>query len=87
MITDILDLSGDDVGKYPPVACPRCFRPLACSGTIAVHGAEPTPVYQCDDCVTPFVLDGVTFDAAYTFTLDAAGRPRDHELGCDPSFN
>ena len=82
-----IDFDGEAAERYADVPCPRCFRPLACVGTIAVHGADPTAVYQCDECVTPFRLGDWMFEAAYTFTLDPAGRPVDHQLGSDPSFN
>jgi hypothetical protein len=74
------DFDAESLDGYPRVPCPRCGRSLACVGMVTVHGGEATPVYQCEDCVTPFLIEGVSFDGAYTFTLDAAGRPVDHEL-------
>lgn len=35
------------------------------------------PVYQCDECLVPWTVEGETFEAAYTFAVDAAGRPFD----------
>jgi hypothetical protein len=82
-----IDFDGAAGDKFGRVPCPRCGRLLDCVGMIAGHGETPTPVYQCEACVTPFEMEGETFDAVYTFTLDAAGRPVDHQLGSDPSFN
>jgi hypothetical protein len=56
--------------------CPKCGRTLAHSGEVEVEGAD-FPVFQCDDCVTPWAVEGEVFDTAFTFAVDADGNPFD----------
>jgi hypothetical protein len=56
--------------------CPKCGRTLARSGEIEVEGTA-FPVFQCDECVAPWQVEGEVFDTAYTFAVDADGQPFD----------
>jgi hypothetical protein len=33
------------------------------------------PVFQCDECIDPWKVEGETFDTALMFAVDAQGRP------------
>jgi hypothetical protein len=60
--------------------CPRCNRRLQINGELTIDGSpEPLPVFQCDECITPWTVDGETFDTAFTFVVDAQGRALHHE--------
>ena len=56
--------------------CPKCSRLLRRSGEVAVEDAV-FPVFQCDECVVPVQMFGEPFDAAFTFAVDADGKPFD----------
>jgi hypothetical protein len=56
--------------------CPKCGRTLTRSGEVEVEGAD-FPVFQCDECVTPWTVEGEVFDTAFTFAVDADGNPFD----------
>jgi hypothetical protein len=56
--------------------CPKCGRKLARSGDVEVEGTT-FPVRQCDECTTPWTVDGEAFDTAFTFAVDAKGKPFD----------
>jgi hypothetical protein len=46
------------------------------SGEVEVEGAA-FPVFQCDECMTPWKVEGEVFDTAFTFAVDAQGKPFD----------
>ena len=46
------------------------------SGEVEVEGTT-FPVFQCDECITPWNVEGEVFDVAYTFAVDAEGKPFD----------
>ena len=56
--------------------CSRCGRTLARSGEVEGEGAA-FPVFQCDECMAPWEVEGETFDIAFTFAVDADGKPFD----------
>ena len=56
--------------------CPRCGRTLKRSGEVAVEGAD-FPVFQCDDCILQVEMYGEPFQVAFTFAVDAQGKPFD----------
>jgi hypothetical protein len=56
--------------------CPKCGRRLRRSGEVTVEGAA-FPVFQCDECIMPWTVEGEVFDTAYTFAVDAEGQPFD----------
>jgi hypothetical protein len=64
--------------------CPRCGRPLSQVGEATVDGTTTYPVFQCDDCIVQADLGGAQFPAAFTFALDADGRPFDPASPGDP---
>jgi hypothetical protein len=53
--------------------CPGCRRSLEPTGEIDMDGQKLT-VYQCDDCVVSWKLEGQEFPAALTFAIDEDGR-------------
>src|SRR5437764_11923739 len=53
--------------------CPRCSRLLRRSGEVDIEGAT-FPVFQCDECVVPWAVEGQVFDGALTFAVDAEGK-------------
>jgi hypothetical protein len=66
--------------------CPRCGRRLIRSGEVEVEGTA-FPVFQCDECVIPWEVEGETFDTAFTFAVDAQGKPFDPaDDGGGPGF-
>jgi hypothetical protein len=54
--------------------CPKCSRLLRRSGEVEVEGTT-FPVFQCDECITPWNVEGEAFDVA--FTVDAEDKPFD----------
>jgi len=64
----------------PNHPCPKCGRLLAPSGVMAVEGAE-FPVYQCDECISPWTLEGETFECALTFCVGEDGEVFDPAAG------
>ncbi len=56
--------------------CPKCGRRLQRSGEVEVEGAT-FPVFQCDECIVPWEVEGEVFDTAFTFAVDAEGKPFD----------
>ena len=56
--------------------CPKCGRTLRRSGEVTIEGAD-FPVFQCDECMAPWEVEGQVFDTAFTFAVDAAGKPFD----------
>jgi hypothetical protein len=56
--------------------CPKCGRRLQRSGEVEVEGAA-LPVFQCDECTNPWEVEGEVFDTAFTFAVDAQGKPFD----------
>jgi hypothetical protein len=54
------------------VKCPQCGREPA--GEATLPDGRKVPVYQCDTCTREVEFDGVMFEVAVTFVLDA-GRP------------
>jgi hypothetical protein len=56
--------------------CPKCGRTLTRSGEVEVEGTA-FPVFQCDECITPWKVEGEVFDTALTFAVDADGKPFD----------
>lgn len=56
--------------------CPRCNRSLEPSGEIMMEG-NTFLTYQCDECIVPWKVGDTTFEAAYTFAVDADGTPFD----------
>lgn len=56
--------------------CPKCGRRLQRTGEVEVDGAT-FPVFQCDECIVPWRVEGEEFDTALTFAVDAAGKPFD----------
>jgi hypothetical protein len=60
------------------VKCPGCSTPLQATGELDVDGTT-YGVFQCERCILPWTVDGVTLDAALTFALDTDGRVLDHE--------
>jgi hypothetical protein len=61
------------INSFP---CPKCGRTLQRSGEVTIEGAD-FPVFQCDECITPWTVEGEVFDSAFTFAVDAAGKPFD----------
>ena len=58
--------------------CPKCKKELATCGEMDVDGKQFI-VFQCDDCVTSWEVDGERFDAALTFAVDSDGNYFDAE--------
>ena len=56
--------------------CPKCGRRLQRSGEVEIEGTT-FPVFQCDECIAPWKVEGEVFDTAFTFAVDAEGRPFD----------
>jgi hypothetical protein len=56
--------------------CPRCGRTLRRSGEVEVEGAD-FPVFQCDECIVRAEMYGEPFEVAFTFAVDALGKPFD----------
>jgi hypothetical protein len=54
-------------------SCPKCKRMLTPAGEVECEG-RTLPVYQCDECVVPWEVEGRTFDSALTFAVDAEGN-------------
>lgn len=52
--------------------CPRCGRLLAANGVVEVEGVA-FPVFQCDECISPWEVEGETFETAYTFAVGKDG--------------
>jgi hypothetical protein len=46
---------------------------LAPSGEVEVEGVR-FPVYQCDECIDPWVVEGETFETCLTFAVGADGK-------------
>ena len=61
-------------------ACPKCNRTLRRNGQVDVEGqAAPLDVFQCDECLVPWNVDGQQFDTALTFAVDRHGQVLDPE--------
>jgi hypothetical protein len=56
--------------------CPRCNRTLLRSGEVEIEGTE-FPVFQCDECLVQADMFGEPFEVAFTFAVDAEGKPFD----------
>ena len=56
--------------------CPRCGRRLPRSGEVEIEGTT-FPVFLCNECMTHWTVEGGEFDVAYTFAVDAEGKPFD----------
>ena len=56
--------------------CPKCDRLLTRSGEVEVEGAT-FPVIRCDECVVQAEMYGEPFETAFTFAVDAEGKPFD----------
>ncbi len=60
-------------------SCPKCGRTLQASGETDVEGGPPLPVYQCDECISIWTVEGEDFETALTFAVDQRGRVVDPE--------
>jgi hypothetical protein len=56
--------------------CPKCNRLLESTGEVVVEG-HTCPVYQCDECIVPWTVEGEEFETAFTFAVGADGKPFD----------
>jgi hypothetical protein len=56
--------------------CPKCNRLLRRSGEVKVEDIT-FPIFQCEECTSPWTVEGEVFDTAYTFAVDAQGQPFD----------
>jgi hypothetical protein len=56
--------------------CPKCGRRLTRSGEVEIEGTT-FPVFQCNECMTHWTVEGEEFDVTYTFAVDAEGKPFD----------
>ena len=59
--------------KFP---CPKCGRMLEQSGEATVAG-QNFPVFRCDECIVQTKLFNAPVEAAFTFALNADGKPFD----------
>jgi hypothetical protein len=56
--------------------CPKCGRNLEQSGEATVAG-QKFPVFQCDECIVETKMFGEPVEVAFTFAVDAMGKPFD----------
>lgn len=54
--------------------CPKCGNACALEAVVEAPGSPDLRVFQCGACLVPWEFDGVTFQIAYTFGVDTAGR-------------
>lgn len=56
--------------------CPRCNRNLRRSGEVLAESVA-LGVFQCDECMDHWEVEGERFPTAFTFAVDEAGRVLD----------
>jgi hypothetical protein len=56
--------------------CPKCNRSLESTGEVVVE-SQTCPVYQCDECMVPWTVEGQEFETALTFAVGPDGKPFD----------
>lgn len=61
---------------HPTHACPKCGAACEQTGEFDWQG-ETFPVFQCDACEVPWVVEGETFPTVLTFSVDASGNAFD----------
>jgi hypothetical protein len=55
---------------------PKCGRKLQRSGDVEVEDAT-FPGFQCDEYIGTWKVEGENFETAFTFAVDAEGKPFD----------
>ena len=61
-------------GELPKhVNCPKCERRLAQAGELTTNG-QVMAVFQCDECLSFWELDGERIETALTFAVAADGK-------------
>ena len=64
----------------PSFPCPRCNRLCRSSGEVTADGfPQPLHVYQCDECLTIWEVEGRRFETALTWAASSGGPALDPE--------